>query len=100
MRVKKVEIRVSEAEMSAWKAKADEAGVSLSDLVRGAVARTRTWTCADRESARERTRQLARLGNNLNQIARWANTHKKGAEAAQVLTGLAEIERQLSALRS
>ncbi len=31
---------------------------------------------------RERTRQVARIGNNLNQLARWANTHKTAAEAA------------------
>ncbi len=34
-----------------------------------------------------RTRQLARIGSNLNQIARWANTHKSAAEAVEILRG-------------
>ena len=36
------------------------------------MARTQTWTAAAREVERERTRQIARIGSNLNQIARWA----------------------------
>ena len=49
-------------------------------------------------SSAERTQQLARIGNNLNQIARWANTHKGAAEAVEVLARLVAIERALTAL--
>ena len=49
------------------------AGLTLSDLVRRSVGRVRTWTVAHAEVERERTRQVARIGNNLNQIACWAN---------------------------
>ena len=48
---------------------AEAAGVRLSDLLRRAMARTPTWTAAAAEVERERTRQVARIGNNLNQIA-------------------------------
>ena len=90
--------RVSEDELAEWRAKAAAAGVSLSELLRRAMARTRTWTAAAAEVERERTRELARIGSNLNQIARWANTHKTEAEAVQILAHLVAIERELGAL--
>ena len=76
-----VKIRASEAERAEWHAKARSAGLTLSDLVRRSVGRVRTWTVAHAEVERERTRELARLGNNLNQIARWANTDTSAIEA-------------------
>ena len=42
------------------------ARVSLSALLRQAMARTRTWTAPATEVERERTRELARIGANLN----------------------------------
>jgi hypothetical protein len=46
---------------------------------------------------KERLRQLARIGANLNQLARWANTHKRRAEALDILITLAALERELHA---
>ena len=80
-----VKIRASEAECAEWHAKARSAGLTLSDLVRRSVGRVRTWTVAHAEVERERTRQVARIGNNLNQIARWANTYASEAEAVEVV---------------
>ena len=54
----------------------------LSDLLRQAVAPTRTWTAAEVE--RDRTRQVARIGNNLNQIARWATPHASAIDAVEI----------------
>ena len=90
--------RVSEAELAEWRAKAAAAGVGLSELLRRAMARTRTWTAAAAKVERERTRELARIGSNLNQIARWANTHKENAEALEVAAHLVAIERALDTL--
>ena len=70
-----VKIRASEAERAAWHAKARSAGLTLSDLVWRSVGRARPWTVAHAEVERERTRELARLGNNLNQIARESLEH-------------------------
>ena len=64
-----VKIRASEAERASWHAKASAAGLSLSDLLRRSIGRVRTWTVAAAEVERERTRELARIGSNLNQIA-------------------------------
>ena len=93
-----VSARVSLAEFADWRTKAAAAGVPLSALLRRAMARTRTWTAPAADVERERTRQVARIGNNLNQIARWANTHASEAEAVEVIAHLVVIERALAAL--
>ena len=92
--------RVSADELAVWQAKAAAAGVSLSELLRQAMARTQPWTVPAREVERERTRQIARIGSNLNQIARWAHTHVDDDLAVvEVLAHLVAIERALTALR-
>ena len=65
--------------------------MGLSELLRRAMARTRTWTAAAAKVERERTRELARIGSNLNQIACWANAHKGNAEAVEVIAHLVAI---------
>ena len=52
------------------------------------------------EVEHERTRQVAHIGNNLNQIARWANTYASAAEAVEVAAQLVAIERAIAALAS
>ena len=93
-----IHLRVSPAERAAWRAKAAEAGVPLSDLLRQAMARTRTWTAPALAVERERSRQLARIGNNLNQLARWANTRASAVEAVAVIANLVAFERTSLAL--
>ncbi len=56
-----VKVRASEAEHAEWHAKARSAGLTLSDLVRRSIGRTRTWTVAHAKVERERTRQVARI---------------------------------------
>ena len=65
-----VKVRASEAERAEWHAKVE----------------------------RERVQQVARVGNNLNQIARWANTHRGAIEAVEVIGHLVAIRRALVAL--
>ena len=91
--------RVSPAELAEWRAKAERAGVPVSDLLRRAMARTRTWTAEDSAAARELARQVGRVGVNLNQLARWAHTHRAGADAVEVLAQLRDIECALAALQ-
>ena len=92
--------RVSADELADWRAKAAAAGVSLSELLRQAMARTQVWTAPAREVERERTRQIARIGSNLNQIARWAHTKVDDDLAVvEVLIHLVAIERDLAQLR-
>ena len=90
--------RVTPAELAEWNAKAAAAGVTLSELLRQAMSRTQTWTAPAMEVERERTRQVARIGSNLNQIARWANTHLDEMAPVEVIAHLVAIERALAAL--
>ena len=98
-----VQARVSPAEFAAWTAKASAAGVSSSALLREAMTHTGVWTptadAAAREHAREveraRTREVARIGNNVNQLAKWANRYQSAADAVEVIVHLAAIERAL-----
>ena len=94
-RTVEIHARVSPAERAAWRAKAAAAGVPVSALLRQAMARTRTWTAAAAEVERERIRQVARIGNNLNQLARWANRHASAADAVTVIANLVSFERSL-----
>ena len=89
---------MSPAERAAWKAKAAAAGLPLSALLRQAMARTQTWTAPGMAVERERSRQIARIGSNLNQLARWANTHPSAVEAVAVIDRLRAVERSLRAL--
>ena len=93
-----VAARVTPAEHAAWQEKAAAAGVSPSALLREAMARTRTWTAPALAIESERIRQIARIGNNLNQLARWANTHRTAAEAVTVIAHLMSFERSLLAV--
>ncbi|WP_423928646.1 MobC family plasmid mobilization relaxosome protein [Candidatus Palauibacter sp.] len=93
-----VAARVTPAEHAAWQEKAAAAGMSPSALLRRAMSRTRTWTAPARSVERERTRQIARIGNNLNQLARWANTHASATEAVSVIAHLMSFERSLLAV--
>ena len=91
-------VRLTAAERAELAAKAAASGRTPSELAREALRRTRTWTAGALAVERERTRQAARIGSNLNQIARWANTHKSAAEAVEVVAHLAALERELGEL--
>ena len=93
-----VRARVLPSEHAAWQTKAAAAGVSPSALLRQAMARTRTWTAPAVAVERERSVQIARIGNNLNQIARWANANASAAEAVTVIANLVSFERSLLTL--
>ena len=90
--------RVTPAELAAWNAKAAAVGVTLSELLRQAMSRTQTWTAPAMEVERERTRQVARIGSNLNQIARWANTHLDDLAPVEVIAHPVAVERALARL--
>ena len=95
-----LQIRCTAAERATWQTKAAAAGVPLSQLVRRALDRVRTWTAKRADLERSRTRELARIGSNLNQLARWANTHKSAVEAVTVIAHLTALSRELAAFAS
>lgn len=99
-----VRLKVAARERAAWKHTAAAAGVTLSDLIRERMATPlvgrapRVRRLAAPSADPRLLTGLAQIGNNLNQIARWANTHKGAADAATVLVTLAAIERELAPL--
>ena len=99
-RNKWIKIRVSSAEKLAIENKAELVGCKVADLVRQSLSRVNTWTAADKALAREKIREIRRIGQNLNQIARWCNRYKSGTESLQVLIHLVAIEQNLQKLLS
>lgn len=97
-KTKYIRLRVSDPELTLLREKAALAGCTISELTRKALERTRTWTVDDKNIAREQISQIARIGNNINQLAKWANTFKSYAEAAQIISHLIAIERLLRSL--
>ena len=94
-RTKPIAVRLTDEEKLDWDLKAHAAGLSISELVRQAMNRVRISHVGDRAVQIERTRQIAKIGNNLNQIARWVNRYKTTADTVEVVTHLVAIEQAL-----
>lgn len=90
-RTERIELRCTPSERQAWEAEAATQGCSLSTLIRQSLAKRQTACVADPALMR----QAAAIGNNVNQLSRWANTYKEGIEARLVLAELQHIRREL-----
>lgn len=96
----RIEIRTTPEEKRRWQEIAENKGVSLSELVRSVLGGKRLRK--RREPPKidpDLLRELARMGNNLNQLARAAN-RRRPLPTAALLVRLIEIDRELSALRA
>jgi uncharacterized protein (DUF1778 family) len=93
-RVLWLKLRVSREEKAAIAAKAEAQGQTVTDFLR---QRALDYRLRQTPLEKERVRQLARIGVNLNQLARWANAHKGRAEALEMLIALACLEREARA---
>jgi hypothetical protein len=82
-----LKIRVTESELADFRALADEAGMTVSDLVR---YRLFGFRVRQTDSDKTRLRSLARIGSNSNQLARWANS-RKAAPALEVVLWLGRL---------
>lgn len=87
-----IKLRVTPAEKEAITAKAASQGQTVTDFIR---QRALDYRLRQTPLEKERVRQLARIGANLNQLARWANTHKNRVDAIEVLGALVSLEREL-----
>ena len=67
-------------------------GMSMSDYIRQTCLGIRLRKTPEEK---RRLRELSRIGANINQLVRWANTYKRAAEAVEVLTALAGIEQRI-----
>lgn len=89
-----LKLRVTPEEKESITAKATMQGQTVTDFLR---QRALDYRLRQTPLEKERIRQLARIGANLNQLARWANTWKSRAEAVEILTALVSLERALLA---
>ncbi len=87
-----IKLRVTPAEKEAITAKAASQGQTVTDFIR---QRALDYRLRQTPQEKERVRQLARIGANLNQLARWVNIYKRRAEAIDVLAALVSLEREL-----
>jgi len=100
-------VRVPLSTAVQWRASAATAGLSLADWLRQSVDPSQV-KIVGRQPPRRRPKltpanvedqrlifEIAKIGNNLNQIARWANTYKSNADNLQILVALNAIERHL-----
>jgi len=90
-----------------WRAKAAASGMSLSDFLRSAVDSHQLTGCPTPRKARKPSAktadpalvmQLAKAGNNLNQLARILNTHFSSVDRIELLIALNSIRQQLAEL--
>ena len=95
-----VQLRCTSSERDRWREKAEASGKPLSVFLREAldgapVRRRRRVATADPALLR----QIAQVGNNLNQLAKWCNRDKSGVNAMAVIARLIEIDRELRVIR-
>jgi DNA-directed RNA polymerase beta' subunit len=89
-----IKLRVTRAEKESIAAKAEAQGQTVADFLR---QRALDYRLRQTPLEKERLRHYARMGSNLNQLARWVNVHKSRAETLDVLIALASFERELKA---
>ena len=87
----RVTVRFSPEELEQVRETAEVLGLTLSAFIRAACLGEKIRG-RPRGVTREAIHQLARVGNNLNQLTHWANTHKH-------LRSLRELEDVLELLR-
>lgn len=87
-----IKLRVTPAEKAAITAKAKAQGQTVTDFIR---QRALDYRLRQTPLEKERIRQLARIGANLNQLARWVNIHKSRTETIDLLSVLVSLEREL-----
>lgn len=88
-------VRFSDEEYDRLKSLADDAGVSMSELVRDHLGKVKV---RNRDDEKQRVAMLNRINANLNMIARWVNTHKASADTIEVVSQLMVIERHIAEL--
>lgn len=94
-RTKWINLRVTPEEKKIIASEAENKGMSTCDFVRQKLGKQRV-----RKTKREREKLLhvARIGNNLNQLARWANTYKSNADSILILVELSAVEKELKCI--
>ena len=97
---KMVKVRMDEDTLDSWRVCASEADLTLSDWLRSRIGEGRLQPGPRRDpppADPALLNAIARIGNNLNQLARAAN-RQQWPDRAELLLRLAAIERALENL--
>ena len=91
-RLTAVVVRLHPEERDVLRLNAGLHGMSMSEYIRQTCLGIRLRKTPEEK---RRLRELARIGVNLNQLARWVNIHKSRAEVIDVMVALVSLEREL-----
>lgn len=80
-KIENMTVRVTEAELSELEEKAAKAGMKKSDYIRAAIKKSEVYPM---EEVQKLVVQVAKVGNNLNQIARVLNTNPNSSASANL----------------
>ena len=96
-----ISMRMKPEEKLSWQDRAQSAGMTLADFIRDKMDGAESVHRAPRRRRPSRKAdpmlliRLGRVGSNLNQLAKWANTYKSAADAHYILLALLAIEQAL-----
>ena len=85
-----VKVRLTDSELEYLKSLADEANMSMAEVLRDNLGKL---TVRNRKDEQERLKIQNYFNANLNMITRWVNTYKSDADALEVIKNLVELER-------
>jgi hypothetical protein len=86
---------MTEAESAVLRAKASAAGMTVSEFFRAHAGQV---TVRNRQELRDLRLEIAAVGRLLNQIARWAHTHKNRYETLWVIEELQVVKEAVTTL--
>ena len=93
VRTAAVMVRVLPEERDILRTNAALHGMNMSDYIRQTCLGVRLRRTPEEK---RRLRELARIGANINQLTRWANTYKRGVDTVAIVTALVSLERQIT----
>lgn len=88
-------VRLPPATRAILTQRAKAAGLSEGALIRALIEDAAVATATDRAAHQQTNAQLARIGNNLNQLARHANSRRGDPDAARLAGEVAAIRGEL-----
>ncbi|MBU0517284.1 MAG: MobC family plasmid mobilization relaxosome protein [Proteobacteria bacterium] len=88
-KLKRIQFRVTPEEHALILERIEASGLTMSALFRDHLGRVKI---RNREDEKRRHAVLNRVNANLNQVAKWANTHKSGADAFRVCAMLMDVK--------
>ena len=92
-----IKLLATPAEKEIIAEKASAQGQTMTDFIR---QRALDYRLRQTPLEKELLQEVARIGSNLNQLARWARAYKNAADSVTVIAELLAIEHELAALRA